>query len=395
MKKVLLYYNFSYPISGGEYLPLALLSELQKTCEVTLACDLASGLERAMGLFDMPLDMSRLSVVQLMPDGYHPSRHTPLLSLRRSWKLKRLARKADVCISAGNIIDFGKPAHHFMTIIDYGDPAFTAYARGQAPGKASPMSRLKRFVFNSLLRRILGLRSKRRIIADMSERIYPNSRYLDRLMRSFYGDFNGEVFFPPTMFEPGTDPLDKDARQVVFIGRISPEKDIVGIIEIVERARALSGQDLRLCIAGPTDRDTAYIRALKKLAQERPWMSLPGAAFGEAKDRLLRSSTYAVHTGTIETFGISVAEYIKAGNIALVPQDGGSREVVDSPDLTYRTREEAAQILARLLQDAPFRERQLRHCGERARFFSRKAYCERQSDLLRRILQDGPASSAP
>jgi len=387
MKKVLLYYNFSYPISGGEYLPLTLLSELQKSCEVTLACDLAAGFERAMELLDIPLDMSRLAVVQLMPNDYHPSRHTPLLSLRRSWKLKRLAKKSDICISAGNIIDFGKPAHHFMTIIEFGDDDFAAYARNQTQGKRSLLSKLKRLIFDSFPRLILGLRSKRTIIADNAEHIYPNSYYLDQLMRNFYGDFNSEVFFPPTVFEPKTTPLQRDALQVAFIGRISPEKDIFSIIDIVERARALSGQNLLLCIAGPIDKDTTYIRKLKELAEERPWISLPGATFGEAKDRLLRSSTYAIHAGKIETFGISVAEYLKAGEIVIVPHEGGSREVVDNPRLTYSTHEEAAQILARLLSDTSFRTQQLQHCEARAQFFSRKAYCERQHNLIKRILE--------
>ena len=39
MKNILLYYNFSYPLGGGDYLPLTFAAELQKNCQVTLAVD--------------------------------------------------------------------------------------------------------------------------------------------------------------------------------------------------------------------------------------------------------------------------------------------------------------------------------------------------------------------
>jgi hypothetical protein len=39
----------------------------------------------------------------------------------RCKQLKKLAAGADVCISTSNIMDFGRPAHHFITVIDIGD----------------------------------------------------------------------------------------------------------------------------------------------------------------------------------------------------------------------------------------------------------------------------------
>ena len=58
MKNVLLYYNFSYPLGGGDILPLTFASWLQSRCDLTLAVDseagfrgenpMPSGLDRAI-----------------------------------------------------------------------------------------------------------------------------------------------------------------------------------------------------------------------------------------------------------------------------------------------------------------------------------------------------------
>ena len=81
-----------------------------------------------------------------------------------------------------------------------------------------------------------------------------------------------------------------------------------------------------------------------------------------------------------------MVEYLKSGCIAIVPDEGGTPEIVASPELAYRTDEDAAQILARLITDDAFRQEQLRHCGERAKFFSRETYFKRQKELVEHML---------
>ena len=93
-----------------------------------------------------------------------------------------------------------------------------------------------------------------------------------------------------------------------------------------------------------------------------------------------------MHARRDEEFGISVVEYLKAGIIPVVPDEGGSMEIVDTPSLTYRTDEDAARILARLLDDEAFRQDQLRRCMERAKLFSTDHYAESQQKILDNIL---------
>ena len=388
MKKVLLYYNFSFSFGGGDFLPLSFIAELQNACDLTVALDRADGLRQAADLYGIAIDPAAFKVEQVTPKGYDIRRHNAYLSLYRARRLKKLARTADICISLSNITDFGRPAHHFMNMLAFGDDAFTAYVKSGKKTNRKTLSSICRSVAGSLFRAILCMRTKSRIIRDPKERVYPNSRFVERLMTKFYGPFNSTVFHPPTLFAVRDPGVRRDPLKVVCIGRILREKRITDIIDIVRRARILSNQDLTLHIAGRIDQDPAYGEALRKIAAEERWVVLAGALYGKEKEDFLTSGTYAVHAERDEAFGISVAEYLVAGLVPLVPDEGGSCEVVSNPDVTYRTNEDAAQILARLLADGDFRVRHQASCAARAKFFSRDAYLARQRELLRGLLSD-------
>ena len=389
MKNVLLYYSFSFALGGGEYLPLAFIAALQKMGNLTVAVDQACNFERSYKAFgtDLGIDLPRLRIVQVTPPDYDPRRHNVLASLRRFRRLKQLARRSDVCISAASIMDFGKPAHHFINMLAFGDDAFTAFVHGKSSrAGGGTMAKAKRFFSNSILRPILGMRSKRSIICDARQHIYPNSRYVEKFMKSFYGPFNSEVFYPPTLFEAEHGAAARDPLKVVYIGRIIPEKRIEDLVAIVERARAATGLDIAFHVAGRLDQTPSYGRKLDTMAKERDWLKFVGALYGEEKARFLTSGSYAIHAERDEAFGISIAEYLASGLIPIVPDEGGTPEIVDSPELAYHTEDDAVAILSRLLTDAAFRERQRRHCESRARLFTREAYLKRQQELLEKIL---------
>ncbi len=388
MKKVLLYYNFSFSFGGGDFLPLSFIAELQNACDLTVALDSADGLRKAADLYGITIDPSAFKVEQVTPKGYDIKRHNAYLSLYRARRLKKLARKTDLCISLSNITDFGRPAHHFMNMLAFGDDAFTAYVKSGKKANRKTLSGICRSVAGSIFRAILGMRTKSRIIRDPKERVYPNSRFVERLMIEFYGPFNSTVFHPPTLFAVRDPDVRRDPLKVVCIGRVLREKRITDIIDIVRRARLLSNQDITLHIAGRIDQEPAYGEALRKIAAQERWIVLAGALYGKEKEDFLTSGTYAIHAERDEAFGISVAEYLVAGLVPIVPDEGGSCEVVSDPDVTYHTNEDAAQILARLLVDEEFRAQQQASCARRARIFSRNAYLDRQRELLRGILAD-------
>ena len=382
MKNVLLYYNFSYPLGGGDILPLTFASWLHSRCNLTLAVDSEAGFRRALEAFGVPLDTERIKVAPLLPDGLGSRLHNSYWPFRRSTRLKRLAAKADICISAANVIDFGRPAHHFINMLSGVDHAFTAHS-----GIIRPKTSVKRFLVDEVIRPIVGMRSKRRIFADGRERFYSNSKYVHDRLTAFYGDFHDTIFYPPTTYEPedsGETPP-RDPMRVICLGRISPQKRITDIIDIVERSRALSGKDIKLTVAGPCG-NGEYATRIRQIVEARAWITLVDGVFGRAKDDLLRSGRFAVHARRDEEFGIAVTEYLKAGLIPVVPDEGGSCEVVDRPELSYSTNEDAAAKLARLVSDGAFSETMQRHCQSRALEFSRGKFEERQNAILEKIL---------
>ena len=390
MKNVILYYSFSFALGGGEFLPLSFIAALQKKCNLTVAVDQACNFECSYKAFGAKLniDRAKLKIVQVTPPGYNPKRHSAFVSLYRFRRLKRLAKNADICISAASIMDFGRPAHHFINVIDFGDSAFTDFAFGRIGSpRAATAPGLKRRLADAFLRFLLGMRTKRSIILNKQEHIYPNSDFVNGLMSEYYGTFNSTVFYPPTLFEPNhAASVERDPLRVVYIGRIIPEKKITDMIYIVEKARAETGRDIKFEVAGRLDQTPWYGEKLQALAVERPWLKFAGELYGDAKIRFLLSGSYALHAERIEAFGISITEYLKAGLTTLTPNQGGACEIVGCEDLSFMTNEDAVAKLARLVTDSAFAERMRKHCQERAKTFSRAAYEKRQCELLDKIL---------
>lgn len=392
MKKVLVYYrHFGKTLGGGEYLPLTFISEMQKVSEVTLALNWTENVESAAEFFGIEIDFSKLKTVKVMPENFHDTNNSIWLSFYRFRKLKKLAKEADLCISLANIMDFGKPAHHFLITLDLGDSEFAHYLKTGRQTRRSPGAALKNFI-NTTLRHLLGMRTKREIICDPEEHIYPNSNFVDKQLRDFYGTARTRVFYPPTIFDMPVLDVPRDPLKVVYIGRVAPSKRIEDIIEIVKLARERSGENITLEIAGHLLCGD-YRQKLEKCAGNAGWVKFPGILFGEKKAEFLLSGSFAVHTMTAEAFGISITEYLKAGLIPVVPDIGGACEVVGSPELSFRTNEDAAGILVKLLRDPEFRERQSRYCAKRAERFSKQIYLENQHQLLAEIL--GAAGPAP
>ncbi len=384
MKRVLIYYNFSYPPGGGDYLLFSFLEELQDTCEITLAVDSEAGFERSAVLFGYHAGHPNIKVVQVMPRGYAVSKHNMFHSLYRFRHLSRLARKADVCISACNVIDFGRPGHHFINVVGFGDQTFSDSVKHK---KMTFRQKIRCRADEFILRPIVGMRSKSAIIQDPREHIYPNSLYVERVMKEHFGDFGCTVFYPPTTFRCPASGMKRDPLRVVYIGRINPGKRIYDIIDIVSRARDLSGEEINFHIAGPLNKEDVYTKKLIRTALDKPWIVLAGGMYGKDKEEFLLSGTYAVHAEQDESFGISITEYLKAGCIPIVPDEGGTPEIVDTPALVYHTNEDAAEILTRLLKDGAFRQEQLNHCKERANAFSCDHYMESQHKILETILE--------
>ena len=390
MKKVLVYFTqFDQALGGSEFTPLAFAAELQKSCEVTLALNWKSDVGKAAETLGIQLDFDALKIEYVKPESRFLQKLDAVLPFYRTRKLKQLAKHADLCISTANMFDFGKPAHHFVYLLRlFGDNAFCDHLSGRpAPhGMTAFLKRIKTWLAESILRPMLGIRSTRKILADPREHIYPTSRYVEKVMRGFYGNFNSTVFYPPTIFEFTGSETERDPLQIVCLGQLFPEKRLLDVIEIVERARKITGLDLKLTLGGPLN-GSAYVAHLKELSAEKKWLRLAGPVYGKEKERFLLSAAYAIHGERDEAFGIVITEYLKGGVIPIVPDEGGTPEIADDPELTYHTLDDAAEILVHLTSDQAFRAEKNHRCAERAAAFSKQAYLQNQNRLLRNILE--------
>ena len=389
--KVLIYHKqLTSFLAGGAFQPLKFVAELQKTCEVTLALNGDADIRHVAEMSGVPVDADRLRVVRLDPESRFVTSREWLASLLRMRKLKSLAKDADACISTANIIDFGKPAHHFVYLLSqFGGAAFYDYIMGRRGG-FGPRRMLRRMgtaFYENVVRPLFGIRPLKRIVADRRERIYPTSGYVEEVLRGYFGPFNSSIFYPPTTFEFNDGTVKRDPLLAIYVGRIFPPKKITDIVAIVERARAISGKDLKLHVAGQLQQ-SPYTDLLRSMERERPWLKLVGPVYGKEKETFMLSAAYALHAERDEAFGIAIAEYLKAGCIPIVPDQGGPKEIVADKALEFHTVEEAANTLSRLVGDDAFREERRAHCAGRAAEFSLDAYERRQRAVIAQILEE-------
>jgi glycosyltransferase involved in cell wall biosynthesis len=95
-----------------------------------------------------------------------------------------------------------------------------------------------------------------------------------------------------------------------------------------------------------------------------------------------------------EHFGIAVAEMVKAGCIAFVPNDGGPVEIVGGDKrLVYQTKEEAITKIIRILSN-PDEQASLRnYLNSRKELFSTERFMSQIREIVRRFPGTAPIGS--
>ena len=107
---------------------------------------------------------------------------------------------------------------------------------------------------------------------------------------------------------------------------------------------------------------------------------------GKRKAELLTSCRYALHTCNHEAFGITVAEFVKAGCIPFIPDTGGQTEIVPYPELQFRTEQEAIEKIVSVLESPPRQKGLLTKLKARAELFSAKHFQQESLKIIQKIL---------
>jgi len=385
--KVLVFFTeFTSTIGGSEYLAFTVIQELLKLgCKVTLATREICNAEQAMSQYGIDVDFSKVNTVSLAGIFGASKRLNRLFDFVWLRKLRKLGPKFDVCISCANPVDFGRCGHHFIYMMTF-DREFRAWVNGDAKVE-SRQSRIDIHAIKSVVSRWLaGVRTAADIVKDHHESVYPNSEYVKTCIEDFFRCKVKATFYPPTIFEPINGGAIRN--DIAYVGRISREKCVVELIQVVAKVRELTGVDIRFRIAGHIE-SNVYTDNIRCLAGENKWISLEGAKIGRDKAIFLSECKFALHGRRDEEFGISVTEYLKAGLVPVVPNVGGASEVVGNKVLCYDTYEDACIILERLICNKDFYCQCKNYCAIRAQEFNVDSYFRRQEALIRKIVLHG------
>lgn len=178
-----------------------------------------------------------------------------------------------------------------------------------------------------------------------------NSDWTGERFRQSYGT-ESTTLYPPIAADRNDVPSTQRCADFICIGRISPEKEIERVIEILRRVRERGGGTRLRIVGGATD--AAYGRRIARLVERySDWISFHENISRQALERMIGECRYGIHGMREEHFGMGVAEMARGGCIVFVPNGGGQVEIVGRRDLlTYASEDEAVDKISRVMGDA-------------------------------------------
>jgi len=195
-----------------------------------------------------------------------------------------------------------------------------------------------------------------------------NSEWTARRFRQWYGG-EARVLYPPVPVEPSPLPWARRADTFACIGRISAEKNILGVIDILAEVRR-RGYQVSLLICGQREYPS-YERLVRVAAAGRDWISLAfDLTRAQLSERVARCR-FGIHGMVGEHFGIAVAEMVRLGCVCFAPAEGGPAEILGGDaHLLYSSPEDAVARICHVLENPDVLGKCRARLGERAMQFS-------------------------
>jgi glycosyltransferase involved in cell wall biosynthesis len=182
--------------------------------------------------------------------------------------------------------------------------------------------------------------------------VLSNSNWTGGVVEEIYGVHPRTVYPPVDTSEFGPPPRSEQEHGFVSIGRLSPDKNVLRNITIIEQLRE-RGHDVHLHLVGPTPR-TKYLERIRDRAADHDYILIENELDRADLVRMIHAHRYGLHGKEHEHFGIVVAELIAGGALPFVPDSGGQREIVGEQDkLRYRSVAEAVDSIDQVLSDPP------------------------------------------
>ena len=201
-------------------------------------------------------------------------------------------------------------------------------------------------IYDKLCRTIEGFEAN----TIRTSTLVANSMWTANVTEEAY-DVQPTVLYPPVDTTGFVDtPWSKRESGFVTIGRLTPYKNVLRTIEIIERLND-RGHDVHLHIVGPA-LDTDYTERVRAAATTSDFVHLEEEVTRAELVALISTHKYGIHGTDEEHFGMVVAELAAGGTIPFIPNGGGQCEIVRGrEELLYQTVEEAVEKLSRVLSD--------------------------------------------
>jgi glycosyltransferase involved in cell wall biosynthesis len=265
------------------------------------------------------------------------------LALLKNSLLMRLARRRsgefDLVLSGNNEMDFGRRGLQYVHYPTYLRP------RPRADWRWYHTTWLV-YLYNLCCDRIAGLRPER-LAANLS---LVNSGWTGLKFRRLHG-VEPRTLYPPVTGRFPDVPWDTRHDEFVCAGRISPEKELDTVIDIVAAVRR-KHPHVRLRLIGTRDHWWYTRRVLARAARHADWISVHLDATHVEVRRLMSECRYGLHAMLDEHFGMAPAEMATAGCIVWVRDEGGQVEIVGGePRLMFRSVDEAVTKILRVMED--------------------------------------------
>ena len=311
-------------------------------------------------------------------------RHTAKLSALKGRFLQRYVQRVaagfDVLINGYGAMDFGRPVVQIVADFSFVD---------EWRLELHPTFRTRRawFYGDTRVRRAYLAICNRISVANPEawkrNVTLANSAWTADRLRKL--GIDSQVVYPPVIVDIPQSPANPRDAGFVCLGRVSAEKCVHSVIEILRRVRGL-GHNVHLHVLGGMDKSD-YARKIRALAEQfRDWVVLEGWTFGDRKRDLLAGHRFGINACQSEAFGVAVAEMVLAGCVVFVPNGGGQVEIANDPALIFSSEDDAVEKITAVLASDAEEERLRAHLQRTAKAFSVENFMESMRKVVREFL---------
>ena len=378
-KKVAVVQPFLVAGGGTEAVTAWMLEALKADFDLTLVSYSDVDLNELNRYYGTELQSGDLSLVRRKVP--YPLNRTARFLFLKDHLMGRYCRSVrhnfDLFINVGGVMDFGARGVQYM-----------ALAPGATLAKVLVGDRSLPFWYRALKRTSMVLVQ---LVCGFSEKrarqntTLVTSKWAGELAHRLYGISDAQVVYPPVNSTPETPGWGGREEGFLCVARVSPEKRIERVIEILSSLRD-RGFDISLRVIGRHDNPDYLAKLSGTAAYDASWVHLDGLLSRDELQGLMVRYKYGINAAEDEPFGIGLAELVTNGCIVFVPNSGGQTEIVDDPQLVFSSVDEAVRKIAEVLESSEKQRALLNHLSGKRGTFSTESFCAGLHEIVSGIL---------